>query len=320
MRSIYSFSLLILALALSGCAILEGTKLAPKAVIEVIDSKGVAPFDAHLSGVASNDLYGEVVSYDWDFGDGSTGDDPIVTHTYRNPGTYVVSLMVKNSLGIQNTARATIVVKETPAPDAPVGLSAVTVSHNTIELSWSDRSDDEDGFEIQRSGPDSGFERIAEVDSNTIGYMDKDSLEPDTEYCYRIRAFNDDGESDFTSQSCTRTDTEPEFGDVTSVDENDVVSVTRTVMVGENDITVEVTVEAKATLELLAVVEKLESLELTEGELTTFVVNLEPGETLIFSYKVADPEEDGGSVLGTIRAKPLDEDSQVLELTSTLTP
>ncbi len=319
MRSIVSLSLLILALALSGCAVLEGTKLAPVAVIEVIMQKGVAPFEAHFSGVASHDLYGEVVSYEWDFGEGGSGSGAIVEHVYRNPGTFVVSLRVENSLGIQNTARATVVVKEKPVPDTPSGLVASVADDGSIELSWSDRSDDEEGFQIERSGPESGFEVIEITDSNMRDFVDKKDLEPDTEYCYRVRAFNDDGESDYSSPACVTTEAASEpIDDVTSVDENDVVTVTRTVMVDGDTITVEVVVEAKVELELLAVVEKLESLELSNGELTTFAVNLQPGDTLMFSYEIADSEADGGTVFGTIRAKPVDADSEILELTSTL--
>jgi len=319
MRSIVSFSLLILALALSGCAVLEGTKLAPEAEIEVIMQKGVAPFEAHFSGVASHDLYGEVVSYTWDFGEGSSGSGAIVEHVYRNPGTFVVSLRVENSLGIQNTARATVVVKEKPVPDAPGGLVANAADDGSIELSWSDRSDNEDGFQIERSGPESGFDLIEITDSNMRDFVDKDDLDPGAEYCYRVRAFNNDGESDYSSPACTTTeDTPTPVGDVTSVDENDVVTVTRAVMIDGDTITVEVLVEAKAELELLAVVEKLEGLELSSGELTTFAVNLQPGDTLMFSYEISDPDADGGTVFGTIRAKPIDADSEILELTSTL--
>lgn len=38
---------------------------------------------------------GQVISYDWDFGDGGTSTDQIPVHTYANPGTYDVTLIVQ---------------------------------------------------------------------------------------------------------------------------------------------------------------------------------------------------------------------------------
>lgn len=45
---------------------------------------------------ASNDKDGEIVSYDWDFGDGTFGNGVITTHTYQTPGIYTVILTVKD--------------------------------------------------------------------------------------------------------------------------------------------------------------------------------------------------------------------------------
>jgi PKD repeat protein len=49
-------------------------------------------FDA----TASTDADGEVVSYDWDFGDGTTGSGPMPAHTYAGPGTRLVTLTVRD--------------------------------------------------------------------------------------------------------------------------------------------------------------------------------------------------------------------------------
>lgn len=47
---------------------------------------------------ASSDNVG-IVSYQWDFGDETTGTGKTVTHTYANPGTYTVTLTVKDAAG-----------------------------------------------------------------------------------------------------------------------------------------------------------------------------------------------------------------------------
>jgi lysophospholipase L1-like esterase len=48
--------------------------------------------DVSAAGSAAGD--GRIVRYQWDLGDGTTGDGPTVTHTYRKPGAYTVSLVV----------------------------------------------------------------------------------------------------------------------------------------------------------------------------------------------------------------------------------
>lgn len=53
---------------------------------------------------ASTDSKGaDVVSYDWDFGDGETGRGAIVTHTYEETGLYDVTLTVTTEFGESNT-------------------------------------------------------------------------------------------------------------------------------------------------------------------------------------------------------------------------
>ena len=45
-----------------------------------------------LSGAASSDPDGDVLTYNWDFGDGTTGTGATPQHTYADNGNYVVTL------------------------------------------------------------------------------------------------------------------------------------------------------------------------------------------------------------------------------------
>lgn len=306
-------------LLLGGCSLLQGTKLAPVAVIEAIPQQGHLPFEVHFSAASSRDVYTKIVSYAWDLGDGATSDQELFTHTYRRPDTYVVSLTVTNGFGLTNTAKATVVVDPPLGPQPPSGLRSEAISSRQIGLSWQDNADDEDGFHIERQGPDGGFVLVDTVSSDTTDYADK-GLEPNTRYCYRVRAFNDEGDSEFSNQSCATTkeaggpiDGQADEG------ENDLLKATRLFSEVGGNIQVDVTVEAKATLELAAVVEKLEGFTLVEGDLSTFAVNLQAGDTLTLSYTLQDDGEDGGTITGTVRAKPPDADSQLLEVVSQVT-
>lgn len=75
-----------------------------------------------------------------------------------------------------------------------------------LRLSWSDNSDNEEGFEIQRMNPDSEFLVVAIVGTNANGYIDL-NLAAGSTYCYRVRAFNAEAISDYSNLGCATTST-----------------------------------------------------------------------------------------------------------------
>lgn len=60
-----------------------------------------------FDGSGSYDPDGNVLSYAWDFGDGSTGSGVTPTHAYASPGTYAVTLTVTDNLGARQSAATT---------------------------------------------------------------------------------------------------------------------------------------------------------------------------------------------------------------------
>jgi PKD repeat protein len=63
-----------------------------------------------FSASSSYDPDGRIVKYEWDFGDGETGEWEIVTHSYTSPGNYTVILTVKDNDGATNSTSAIIQV------------------------------------------------------------------------------------------------------------------------------------------------------------------------------------------------------------------
>ncbi|MBI3911134.1 MAG: S8 family serine peptidase [Armatimonadetes bacterium] len=74
-----------------------------------------------------------------------------------------------------------------PAP--PSSLSVTGASGAQIDLSWTDNSNNEAGFEIERQTAGEAFSVVASVGPGVTTYSDTD-LNPNTTYFYRVRAFN----------------------------------------------------------------------------------------------------------------------------------
>jgi hypothetical protein len=87
----------------------------------------------------------------------------------------------------------------TPTPAAPSNLTATAVSSSEIDLSWTDNSNNETEFKIERS-TDAGvtFTQIATVGANVTTYRDI-GLTPVTAYSYRVRASNSAGDSSYSN-------------------------------------------------------------------------------------------------------------------------
>ncbi len=93
-----------------------------------------------------------------------------------------------------------------PAPPlAPSGLMATAVSSSQIDLSWSDNSDNESGFEIERCA---GSCTTLTVGENVVNYPDI-GLTPSTEHTYRVRAFNTGGNSPYSLPAMATTNDAP---------------------------------------------------------------------------------------------------------------
>ncbi|MCC6857945.1 MAG: fibronectin type III domain-containing protein, partial [Bryobacterales bacterium] len=83
-----------------------------------------------------------------------------------------------------------------PVPAAPSGLSATAISSNQVNLAWTDNSNNEDGFRVQRctGAGCTDFSTVATPGANAQAYSDT-SVSGSTLYRYRVLAYNAGGES-----------------------------------------------------------------------------------------------------------------------------
>ncbi len=100
-----------------------------------------------------------------------------------------------------NTASATTL----PAPPtAPSSLAATATSTTAIVLAWTDTSNNEDGFTIERSADGATFTQVATIGANTTTYADG-GLTAGTTYTYRVRAFSAGGDSPYSNTASATT-------------------------------------------------------------------------------------------------------------------
>lgn len=94
-------------------------------------------------------------------------------------------------------------------PVSPSSLLSNPLSATQIKLNWTDNSDGEDGFRIERSSNGStGWTEIGTVTQN-ITTFNSTALSPSTIYYFRVRAYNSAGNSNYSNTSNATTMTLP---------------------------------------------------------------------------------------------------------------
>lgn len=82
----------------------------PTAVAKATPTSGLAPFKVDFSGDASFDPDGELLTYNWSFGDGGSDTSSNPTHIYTTDGTYTAVLTVTDTSGLSHSDSVTISV------------------------------------------------------------------------------------------------------------------------------------------------------------------------------------------------------------------
>ena len=115
-RSLLFLSILVAVVVffLSGCALKNEP---PTIHFFASPTRGTEPLEVTLDASSSTDPDGELISYNWKFGDGSTGSGSFVKHTYDRTGEFIVEVTVTDDGGKMDTNTAVILVK--PANELP---------------------------------------------------------------------------------------------------------------------------------------------------------------------------------------------------------
>jgi len=88
------------------------------------------------------------------------------------------------------------------ADDLAMQLQAALAALPRLRLTWTDNSTDESGFIVERKiGQSGAYVHLARLPPNTVTYVDT-GVEEGVTYCYRVKAFNASGSSDYTVEAC----------------------------------------------------------------------------------------------------------------------
>jgi hypothetical protein len=113
-------------------------------------------------------------------------------------GSYSLTAKATDSAGAVTTSAAVAisVVNQIPAP--PSQLSVGTLGSTSVALVWTDNSNNEQGFKLQRSTNGTSWSAIATLGANVTSFTDT-GRSPNKTYHYRVRSYNQAGSSDFSN-------------------------------------------------------------------------------------------------------------------------
>ena len=121
---------------------------------------------------------------------------PATTYSYR--------VFAYNSAGDSPPSNSATATTPDVPPTAPSGLAATAIGPHQINLGWTDTSNNESGFRIQRATGGGAFATIATLGANVTAYSDT-TLNTVTTYSYRVFAYNIIGNSPFSNTATATT-------------------------------------------------------------------------------------------------------------------
>jgi PKD repeat protein len=167
---------------------------------------------------SSSDPDGTITSWSWDFGDGNSSANRNPAHGYAAAGVYTVRLTVLDDQGASAAASQSVTTSEptatATAPSAPSNLTKSVQQSGKgkkkvitgASLSWSDNSNNETAFVVQRcQETTSGKGKNRSVSCPWSDYTNVGSnvrtvdVATTSGYKYRVKAMNETGSSGYSN-------------------------------------------------------------------------------------------------------------------------
>jgi len=163
----------------------------PTAALVVDLKSGNTPLPVNFNASQSYDPDGDKLTFDWDFGDGHTGQGQEIHHDFANASNAIQSFTVVLTVSDGELTAQTIQIIKVDPPGVvtlmpPRNLQAKTVGQN-VRLKWEDKSYNEDAFSIERAPWGTlTFKQVGLVAADSTSHVD---IPPAGHYAYRVRAY-----------------------------------------------------------------------------------------------------------------------------------
>ncbi|MFP4623862.1 MAG: fibronectin type III domain-containing protein [Gemmatimonadota bacterium] len=114
--------------------------------------------------------------------------------------TFEYRIAACNATGCSNYAGpAAVSTPPLVIPAAPTDLVLDSVSDSSIRIRWTDRSDNEEEFQIERKSPEGSFTVLDRVAADLVTYTDQ-AVTSDRRYVYRVRACGEEACSSYSNE------------------------------------------------------------------------------------------------------------------------
>jgi len=148
--------------------------LPPEASIIADSISGIVPLLVNFDGSGSHDPDGEIISYDWDFGDGTIDSEDTVSHTFSDTGVYTVTLTVTDDQGAtgSDTIQITASSGDNQPPIANAGPDQTANEGAVVKLKGNNSLDPDGSITAyswsQTSGPPVQLSNSSQFEANFI--------------------------------------------------------------------------------------------------------------------------------------------------------
>jgi regulation of enolase protein 1 (concanavalin A-like superfamily) len=141
----------------------------------------------------------------------------LIASRFSNTSIYNLGLGV-SAHSTSTTATATFDNLEIGPPPGPIllpptNLATTASSATRVDLVWSDNTTNESGFWVERSTDGTNFSLASSFSSSAASFVDS-GLAPSTTYWYRVRAYSQTGNSDYSNVATVTTPAAPPWQSV----------------------------------------------------------------------------------------------------------
>jgi PKD repeat protein len=154
----------------------------------------------YFNASQSNDPDGTIESFDWDFGDGTTGKGETVTHKYGSSGSYTVLLKVTDDDGNIDTASQTVSVGDNQSPVASFFYTPSNPVVNQVIQFNATESHDPDGTIVSYQWD------FGDGTPGAVGVLVDHHFSSKGTYTVYLRVTDNSGNTDSASQTITVSD------------------------------------------------------------------------------------------------------------------